>query len=118
MIEISGKCSNITKEWKGSAGDDIKVHAWQVPLSDDLDPTRSLAAAKLTIERNGDLVHSADMPWPLPRGDVLLALQVYTLSTMPRYSNPEFQPAMEAFAERCEGFEEPPQIFWTKGPSG
>ncbi|OGI31950.1 MAG: hypothetical protein A3G09_03260 [Candidatus Moranbacteria bacterium RIFCSPLOWO2_12_FULL_48_12] len=74
------------------------------------------ATAKVTIYKNGKVVHEADAPWPMPKADITLAFQVYMLAKQPDYTHPEWQPIMEQFAFKCEGFTPPAKMWWSKEP--
>lgn len=70
------------------------------------------ATAKVTIYKNGEVVHAAEAPWGMPKADIMLALQIYMLAKQPDYEHPEWQPTMERFTTMCEGFEPPAQMWW------
>ena len=74
------------------------------------------ATAEVVIYEKGEEVHRADIPWATPIAEVLLAMQVYLLSQMPNYPDPEWQPVMEAFAFACEDFSPPEKIWWSTEP--
>lgn len=110
------KPGDLTQHWKqrvhflGLAKKQIEVHAWQEEVNPPFMPGAS--TAKLTITVDGKVELEDEIPWPLPNGNLMLALQVFLLSKMPDYAYAEWQPVMERFARRCEGFAEPSKIWW------
>jgi hypothetical protein len=108
--------ASITKEWKTGRlfKKRIKVHAQQVEMPKEYGGLTALA--KVTIEVNGKIVHEADIPWAMPKAGFMLAIQVYMLSKQPDYAHPEWQPILEQFAFKCEGFTPPARMWWSKEP--
>jgi hypothetical protein len=107
----------ITKHW--STGrlwwkKKIQVDAEQVEMPPEFGGLS--ATAKVTIKENGVVVHEADIPWPMPKMDIMLPLQVYTLAKKPDYAHPKWQPIMEQFAFSCDGFSPPTKMWWTRQP--
>lgn len=103
----------LTKEWLigwWPFRSHIKVVAEQVDMLPEYGGFA--ATAKVTIYKNGEVVHEAEAPWGMPKADIMLALQVYMLAKQPEYEHPEWQSIMERFATMCEGFEPPTQLWW------
>ena len=88
----------------------IKVVAEQVDMPSKYGGCS--ATAKVTIYKNGQVVHEAEAPWCMPKADITLTLQVYMLAKQPDYEHPEWQPIMERLTTMCEGFE-PPIMRWS-----
>jgi hypothetical protein len=107
-----GKLGSTTKSWT-EGGKMIVVHAEQNPIEGALGDA---ATASIDISIDGKLVFEDKIPWPMPRGELFLGLQVHTLSTQPRYPKTQFQPIMAKFALMCEGFTtDGLTVFWEKG---
>lgn len=114
---IDAKTVDITKEWTTGHlfwKKRIKVHAQQIEMPKEYGGLSALA--KVTIEVGGKVVHKADIPWAMPKADIMLAMQVYMLAKQPNYKHPKWQPIMEQFAFKCKGFEPPADMWWSKGP--
>lgn len=112
--------TSITKEWtvrrKLIFKDRIKVSAEQVEMPPKFGGIA--VTAKVKIYKNGVIIHEAEVPWPMPKDDIMLAMQVYLLAKKPDYSKPEYQPYMEKFALMCKGFEPPDRLWWSNEPFG
>ena len=93
----------------------IQVRAEQVEMPPEYQG--HAVTAKVAISVNGVPVHTANIPWGMPRGAVTLPLQVYFLAKEPRSRAPEWQPALERFALMCEGFTPPEHLGWTSAPT-
>jgi hypothetical protein len=108
----------LTQEW--STGwwlwkKNYKVEAEQVDLPPELGFIPGSATAKVKIFLNGKIEHEADIPWMMPKLEIMLPLQVYMLSQQPDYPHPHWQPILEQFALLCEGFERPTHLYWGEG---
>lgn len=111
------RIAEVTKEWTEERWPRKKVIKVQAQQTEMPEIYGGLAAlAKVTISVNGEVAHEAEIPWAMPKGEVMLPLQVYLLAKYPDYEHPEWQPVMEQFAFKCEGFAPPEELWWSKEP--
>ena len=106
----------ITQTWKrGIWGfrDTIEVEAEQVPIEED--PICIFATAKVVIKVNGEVKHTVEIPWHMPKAEIGLLTQVYMLSQHPSYIMPVWQPIMEKFCRRTPGFKKPDGMYFIVG---
>jgi len=106
---------SITKEWTEGRlwKKRYKVHAEHVELGPEYGGLA--VGAKVTIFLNDRQVYTQDVPWPAPKADLMLPFQVYLLAKEPNSPTPKWQPVLEKFALRCEGFTPPTELYWGKG---
>jgi hypothetical protein len=119
MSELAKSSKNFPKRgwfqnvlfWPGPA---VTVEAEQIPIPGDT--VGVCALAKVTIKKNGKIVHTAEIPFGMPVGEATLLLQVYTLSQQPDYSDPQWQRIRECFCRMHSNFEPPSFMWWSDEP--
>ena len=115
------ECAKISKTWTVDGGlfnlfrkKTIRVDAEQVEL--EIDPSGMCATAKVAVYVNDKLAHQADVPFALPKSELMLPMQVFLLSQSPRQRRNKWAKTMEAFCYKCEGFAPPEKIWWPDEP--
>lgn len=92
----------------------IEVHARQMAVPEEQDVYFSIAWAHATIVIDGKIVHTATIPWALPRGERMLATQLYMLAYEQIYRATPWRPILVRSAYMCEAFAPPPIMMWTR----